>query len=68
MKINKGVFMNIKRVNPLSEIYSTQKQNSKNGNQKKKEKEVKSNYSKTFEEILKETENRIKKQNNEMER
>lgn len=60
--------MNIKRVNPLSEIYSTQKQNSKNGNQKKKEKEVKSNYSKTFEEILKETENRIKKQNNEMER
>ena len=68
MKINKGVFMNIKRVNPLSEIYSTQKRNSKNGNQKKEEKEVKSNYSKTFEEILKETENRIKKQNNEMER
>ena len=63
--------MNIKRVNPLSEIYSTQKRNSKNGNQKKEEKEekeVKSNYSKTFEEILKETENRIKKQNNEMER
>ena len=66
MKINKGVFMNIKRVNPLSEIYSTQKRNSKDGNQKKEEKEVKSNY--TFEEILKETKKKKMKQNDETER
>ena len=58
--------MNIKRVNPLSEIYSTQKRNSKDGNQKKEEKEVKSNY--TFEEILKETKKKKMKQNDETER
>ena len=60
--------MNIKRVNPLSEIYSTQRQNSKNGNQKKEGKEVKSNYSKTIEEILKEIKKEKMKQDNETER
>lgn len=60
--------MNIKRVNPLSEIYSTQRQNSKNGNQKKEGKKVKSNYSKTFEEILKEIKKEKMKQDNETER
>lgn len=60
--------MSIKRINPLSEIYSIQKRNSKDKNEKKDEKEVKSNCSKTFEEILNETQKEKMKRDNETER